>query len=163
MTALVEPDLRSVMLLSIRPRFVEQILAGTKTIELRRSRPAVESGQAVAIYSTLPAGAIVAIARVVRVIEERTNEFWRDYRSYAGVSRIEYDEYFRGRDTAVGIELADVTPLDLPIGLEQMRRRGVANAPQQWHFLDRREWEDLPWETQTQATLPIRSVSHRAQ
>ena len=45
---------RETLLLSIRPTFVERIIDGTKTAELRRVRPTVRPGQDVLIYGSSP-------------------------------------------------------------------------------------------------------------
>ena len=63
-TAFPQSDL---MILSIHPRHVASILSGAKTVELRRTRPNVHPGQAIAIYSTNPESALVAAGRVERV------------------------------------------------------------------------------------------------
>ncbi len=143
MTVALEPDLQSIMLVSIRPQFVAQILDGSKTIELRRSRPLVRVGQRLAIYSTLPDGAMVATARVAGITDGPKSAFWGRHRCDIGVTKREFDDYFRDRESVVGIHLESVRQLETPISLAQMRDRGIVNPPQQWIYLDVREWEDL--------------------
>ncbi|GMA35607.1 hypothetical protein GCM10025876_18110 [Demequina litorisediminis] len=128
------------MLLSIRPRYVERILAGDKTVELRRTKPLVDVGQPIAIYSTLPAGAIVATARVARVEQRAKQELWEARRRTLGVSKDEFNSYFAGRSHAVGVHLDLVAPLEAPVSLSQMRVLGVPNPPQQWMFLRSSDW-----------------------
>jgi predicted transcriptional regulator len=55
-----------VMMLSIHPRHVEKILDSSKTVELRRTRPAVSPGQPVAISGTVPSAALVATCRSLK-------------------------------------------------------------------------------------------------
>jgi len=131
-----------IMLVSIRPHYVRQILEGTKTIELRRTRPLVRQGQTVAIYATLPKGAIVATARIESVSGAPKGEFWLDHGERLGVSRCEYDEYFHDQESVVGIHLSHVRELTHPLSLVQMRAKGLSNPPQQWAYLDHGTWGD---------------------
>lgn len=55
------------MLLSVHPRFATAILAGTKTVEVRRQRVAAPSGIPVLLYATAPTMAIVGMARIASV------------------------------------------------------------------------------------------------
>ena len=56
------------LLISIRPTFVEQILTGTKTVELRRKKPQLRPGAAVYIYATAPVKAVVARAQLAGIV-----------------------------------------------------------------------------------------------
>lgn len=129
-----------IMLMSIRPQFVAEILAGSKTIELRRTKPLVHVGQPVAIYSTLPAGAIVATACVAQIEQRPKRDMWRTHRHTLGVSEVEFNSYFEGRSHAVGVHLDSIAQLDVPVSLSQMRAMGVQNPPQQWMYLRSNEW-----------------------
>ena len=75
------------MLLSIHPVYVEQILTGTKTVELRRTRPDVAPGQPVVIYATTPAAALVATCRIDRVEIDSPQAIWTSSGSLAAVGR----------------------------------------------------------------------------
>lgn len=61
--------LRRVLLPSIPPRFTDSILDGTKTIELRRTRPRVAPGDPVLIYACSPVKAIVGSFVVEELIQ----------------------------------------------------------------------------------------------
>lgn len=125
-----------VMLLSIRPRHVEGILAGTKTTELRRTRPRVVSGQPVMIYSTSPVCAVVATCRIAGVTTAGPAELWAAVCGTAAVTRDEFDVYFAGRDGGTALRLQDITVLPVPVTLKQMRAASAFHPPQTWHFLD---------------------------
>ncbi|MFW2513692.1 ASCH domain-containing protein [Demequina sp. SO4-13] len=127
--------------MSIRPRFVSQILAGSKTVELRRTKPLVSAGQPLAIYSTLPAGAIVATARVARIERAPKRDLWNARKDALGVTEAEFESYFAGRPCAIGVHLDTVVELDVPVSLTQMRTMGVPNPPQQWMFLRSTLWQ----------------------
>jgi predicted transcriptional regulator len=133
-----------VMVLSIHPRHVEKILEGTKSVELRRTRPLVAPGQPVAIYATLPSGALVATCRISEVQVGNPASIWRSVGSATGLARAEFDDYFEGADTAVALHLEAVTALVGRITLEQLRAHGRGfHPPQTWHFFDRQRLVDL--------------------
>jgi len=130
-----DPD--RLMLLSIHPSFVAKILDGSKTVELRRTRPAVDDGQPVVIYATAPSAAVVASCSVAEIRTGTPAEIWPMVSALVGVSRAEYDQYFAGSQTAVAIYLNDVQALADQVTLTHLRSTGHFHPPQTWHFLDR--------------------------
>ena len=133
-----------VMVLSIHPRHVEKILEGSKSVELRRTRPLVGPGQPVAIYATLPSGALVATCRISEIQAGTPPEIWRLVGDATGLTRVEFDEYFEGADSAVALHLVAVTALVDEITLEDLRAQGRRfHPPQTWHFFDRQRLVQL--------------------
>jgi predicted transcriptional regulator len=130
------PDPERLMILSVHPYFVSKILDGSKTVELRRTRPAIQPGQPVAIYATMPDAAVVATCRIARVETGSTNEIWSSTAYAAGVTRGEFNTYFRGSRSAVALHLEDVALLVNKVELSQLRARGEFHPPQTWHFFD---------------------------
>ncbi len=125
-----------VMMLSIHPHHVEKILDGSKTVELRRTRPAVRPGQPVAIYATMPSAALVATCRISAVETGSPSEIWSSVAHAAAVTRPEFDAYYQDADTAIALHLDDVTPLLDKVTLPHLRAGGGFHPPQTWHFLD---------------------------
>lgn len=122
------------LLISIRPHFADAIIEGRKTVELRRTRPRVVPGSRVILYASSPRMAVVALARVALILEDDPASIWREYREEVGISANVFIDYFRGADTAYGLQLEDVTPLD-PLSLHELRALGV-EPPQSWRYLD---------------------------
>lgn len=60
----------NILLLSIKPEYADKILAGKKTVELRRVRTRLEAGDLVLVYVTSPQQNLVASLEVERVITE---------------------------------------------------------------------------------------------
>lgn len=141
----VAPSLSTdrLMLLSIRPRHVANILAGRKTVELRRSRPAITAGQPVAIYSTLPEAAMVALCIVGDIEVDTPDAVWRRVGASTAIELSEYQRYFHGTQTAVALHLTQVVKLNLPVSLDHLRVGGSFQPPQTWHFLDANQIERL--------------------
>lgn len=115
--------MRNTLVLSVRPVFADQILSGSKTVELRRVRPHVSIGTQVLIYSSSPTKALVATACVRGVDVGTVEAQWPLVCEAAGISERDYLAYFQGRESAVAIWLAQVRPLATRLELAELRRR----------------------------------------
>lgn len=122
---------RRALFISIRPNYVDALVAGTKTVELRRTRPDVVRGDRVLIYSSSPVMSLLATAVVDGVSVARPSEIWTRFRDEVGVSRREFDEYFVGAASASAIELRDVSLLPEAVDLAELRRRWRGFHPPQ--------------------------------
>ncbi len=97
-----QPSGRAV-LLSIKPKYVDLILAGTKRVELRRSWPANDIGVMV-LYSSAPIQKLVGVAFIDRIEECDFQTLWKLAEAHGGgVTRDELDEYVKGKKTAFGV------------------------------------------------------------
>ena len=90
------------VVLSIKPKYVTQILAGTKTVEMRR-RFAVDPGVWALIYSTTPDRVLAGIARIADVQKLAISTLWRKHREAAGITKHDFDQYFSGVETGYAI------------------------------------------------------------
>ena len=127
---------RRVVLLSVRPRFAERILDGSKTIELRRVRPRVALGDRVLVYVSTPVMALMAAACVGTLLDGTPGELWARVCTGAGVSRTEYNAYFRGATRGVGIGLRNVERLSRAIPLSELRAAWPGfHPPQSFRYL----------------------------
>ena len=130
-------DHERAMLLSVRPRFAESILAGAKRAEIRRLRPAVRPGTPVIIYATKPVGAVVGTAHIDRVCHGAPSLLWEEYHSQVGVTQQEFGRYLHGLSTAYLLILSDVHRLTCPLTLEDMREIAAFQPPRSYRYLDR--------------------------
>jgi len=130
-------DHERAMLLSVRPRFAESILAGAKRAEIRRLRPAVRPGTPVIIYATRPLAAVVGTARIDHVCHGTPSTLWTEYSSQMGVTQQEFDRYLHGLSTAYLLILTDVDRLTYPLTLEDMRETAAFQPPRSYRYLDR--------------------------
>ena len=122
--------------MSIRPRFAQGILAGTKTVELRRRAPRLEPGDLVVVYETSPTKAIVGWATVDAIETAPSAALWGRVRGHAGVSRREFNAYFAGAATATAIHLSDAVALATPIVLDAIRTRWPwLRPPQSYRYV----------------------------
>lgn len=118
------------LLLSIRPRFAQAILSGTKSAEIRRQRRAVQPGTLVIIYATKPVGALVGTARISDIAEGIPADIWEQHQDCTGVSKAEYDTYLSGSETAYLLFLRQVQRLEPLLTLEQIRSAATFQPPE---------------------------------
>lgn len=147
------------MLISIRPEHVASILAGDKTIELRRRRPSVQPGDNVLIYTTTPVAALTVRCRVRAVESLAPATLWARYSDQVGISLDRFDDYFAGSDSATALHLCDVQALDRTVTLAELRQSGPFQPPQTWHFLEPARVEFLLGTSPTSVAAPLDSAS----
>ncbi len=123
------------MLLSVHPRFATAILAGTKTVEVRRQRVAAPPGTPVLLYATAPTMAIVGMARIASVQVASPREVWTASRTSTGISRREYDDYMSGATRASGLSLEEPVAFEEPVPLAALRASGSFHPPQSYRYL----------------------------
>lgn len=118
------------LLISTRPTFVEQILTGTKTVELRRKKPQLRPGAAVYIYATAPVKAVVARAQLAGIVSLPPARLREEVEG-------EFFHYFAGCSIGHGLVLSCVEKLAEPVTMAELREYGIA-VPQSWHYLPHR-------------------------
>ena len=103
------------LLLSIQPKYVDLILAGTKRVELRRSWPSNDIG-VVVIYSSAPIQKLVGVAFVDRIEECDLEHLWilADANG-GGVTYEELKAYVKGKKTAFGVMIDRVKVAETPV------------------------------------------------
>ena len=108
-------------IISIHPDYADAILAGTKTIELRRRIPELRSGSRLWIYATQPTGAVVGVVTIQEVAKAHPTTIWKKHRRGVGVDHASFRAYFDGAHEAVAIILAAARRVG-PITIEQLRQ-----------------------------------------
>lgn len=108
-------------IISIRPVFAEAILAGTKSVELRRRIPNLEIGTRLWIYATRPTAAIIGSVLVAEICRASPEIVWTTFETEVAISRSEFDNYFRGTAKAVAITLHAATR-SRKIDIEALRK-----------------------------------------
>lgn len=105
----------SAILLSVRPKFADLIVAGTKQVELRRSIPAQRVGT-IAVYSCSPVQSIVALADVREIIEASPSKLWSLAKEHGGgLAKTELFAYFDAKKTGYALMLENVRAFSRPV------------------------------------------------
>ncbi|CUP52707.1 50S ribosomal protein L22/uncharacterised domain fusion protein [Anaerostipes hadrus] len=120
-----------IALFSIRPEYVEQIFNGNKKFEYRKQTSRFPISK-ILIYETTPIMKIVGEAEVEEVLVDTPEVIWKRTKECAGVSQNFYNQYFRGRHTAVAYQLKNVIKYDSPKELSDF---GIKRAPQSFCYL----------------------------
>lgn len=109
-----QPTGRAV-LLSIKPKYADLILAGTKTVELRRSWPSNDVGVMV-IYSSAPVQRLTGIALITQIQECSPEALWKIAQAHGGgVTEEELKEYIGKKSLAYGVMLGRVEPAEVAV------------------------------------------------
>lgn len=136
------------ILISVKEKYVRQMLTGNKTIELRKAKPKAEPGDTIIIYTTQPRKAVTAIALVQNIIVVTPDEMWKQHSQSLGVTKAEFEEYYKNQKKAVGIQLMEITPLNGEILLSAIKLiHPKFSPPQTFKYLNKfstlREFKDL--------------------
>ncbi len=119
------------LLMSINPEHVDNILAGIKKFEFRKTK-CREKIDGIVIYSTAPVMRIVGEVEVTDIIEGNPQKVW-NYTSYAaGIDKVFYDKYFKGREIAVAYALGNIKKYSSPKYLSDY---GIKIAPQSYVYV----------------------------
>ncbi|MEU4394992.1 ASCH domain-containing protein [Kribbella sp. NPDC023855] len=125
----------SALLLSLRPRFAEAILNGSKTIEIRRRPVRAPAGTPLILYASSPTMAVVGTAVLADVLVLTPHTAWRRYRESLGVTWSEFMDYLEGAPAAHLLRVTDAKELDQPIPLQVLRRTTRFNPPQSFRYV----------------------------
>lgn len=128
------------ILISLLPSYTRAILEGKKTVELRRRRVHAAVGTRVWLYSKTPTARIEGVARIQHVHEGGLRGIWSEYSSQVGVSKKEFEDYFKGCDKGCAIVLVEARAIFPAVDLKTVRNRlGGFQPPQFFKRLNSRE------------------------
>jgi|APAga8741243762_1050094.scaffolds.fasta_scaffold01000_14 predicted transcriptional regulator len=113
------------VLISLEERHANNILAGTKTVELRRRSMHVEPGTLVWFYVKQPVACVVGFAVAGERYAAAPDNVWRKFGKVSGLERKEFMDYFDGCSEASAMRLDAPTRLRKYVGLAELR----ANVP----------------------------------
>lgn len=119
------------IVLPIKEEYAKGILFGDKLYEYRRRIPRRPVSQIV-IYETAPMSRVVGTVDVCGVLEGEPGAVYEMTSYGAGISREDYDEYFRGCENAYAFELGAHVMFDCCPSVE---RYGLKGAPQSFAYV----------------------------
>lgn len=122
------------LLMSIKPRYAEKIFEGSKSVELRRTRPPVHSGDVVVVYVSSPVKAVVGYFVVGDLVSGHPQELWSLAEQGAGVTEEEYHCYFSGADRAYAISVSEFELFEAPRTLAEIRETWQEFHPPQSYW-----------------------------
>lgn len=119
------------IIISINPKYVENILSGAKRFEYR-TKVSKDDVNSLLIYETYPVKKIVAEAEVIGIISMRPKDLWDATSEYGGISREDFERYFEGREIAYAYRLGKITKFDKPLPIADF---GFRAAPQSFVYV----------------------------
>lgn len=117
-------------ILSIKPQFVEEIVAGRKKFEYRKSvfKQPVEK---VYVYASAPISKVIGEFQPVDILSGEPTDIWKKTKRFSGITEKFFKEYFRGKATAYAIVIQNFVKYDKAIDLP----KGI-HAPQSYCYVD---------------------------
>ncbi|MGW3890437.1 hypothetical protein ACWD69_17245 [Micromonospora chokoriensis] len=123
------------LLLSLRPRFAAAILAGAKSIEIRRRPVNASPGTPIILYASSPQMAVVGTARLGSVTICAPDDGWVRFHQEFGLDREEYNAYLDGASNAYLLHLTNVNRLNEPLPLRHLRAQAPFQPPQSFRYV----------------------------
>lgn len=121
-----------IALLSIKPKYVKEILNRNKKYEFRKTFFKRDVNK-ILVYATKPVGKIVCMLYVGDIIENDPKILWRDFNKFSGLEKKEFFAYFGNRVRGVAIEIKDVAEFSKPINPTELIPNFI--APQSWLYI----------------------------
>ena len=123
------------LLISIHNHYAELILAGKKSVELRRRFDASAAGSRMLIYATQPTAAVIGHVDIEKIDVLPVDELWQLHGASAVISAADFRLYYDGTDTGCALLLTNPTTYQSPVPLKNLREEYGLNAPQSYLVL----------------------------
>lgn len=116
------------VILSIKPKYVEQIINGKKKYEFRRKIFKEQHIGHIIVYSSSPVKKVVGYFTIQEIYSEHPKNLWSNYRKYSGISKKEFLRYFKNSKNGYAIEINQFILFKNPVELSDI---GINNGPPQ--------------------------------
>ncbi len=128
---------QNIILLSIKPIYVDKIFSGEKTVELRKVIPkALGTGDIVIVYASSPKKCIYGAFSVKKVIKGSPTELSERLIEKACIPPQDYFEYFDGKNYAYAIFIDQKIVFEEQTQLYKLRELlGGFRPPQNFRYL----------------------------
>jgi len=144
------------ILISIKPKYVERIIAGTKPVEVRKRFSERWLGCRAVLYGSHPLSSLVGEATISAISVGTPAQIWSTYGPRIGVERREFEEYSSASSELSAIELSEVTPYMEPVSLAQLSHLINSDLRPPQSFCELRPERANPWT----AAVAVASLLH---
>ena len=120
-------------IISLKPRYVDLVLSGKKTVELRNRTVRMNSGTRIWIYATRPVGGIVALAEVASVVHGAPVDIWNRFEREMCIEKTCFDSYIKNRERVSALILTSIRKLKHSATLDWIRRSVGDFQPPQFY------------------------------
>ena len=121
------------ILISIKPCFCNLILDGQKRYEYRKRVFSRSDVSRVYIYASKPICKVIGYFIVKRIINDTPSMVWDLTHEHGGITKKQYQAYFKGHTKAYAIEIDKVVKID-PI--DPKKALQGFTAPQNFMYVD---------------------------
>lgn len=128
-------------LLSIKPRYVEEIKKGNKKYEFRKvGFRRKDDLTKIYIYSTAPIKKIVGCFNFDSIIEDHPKVLWENFKDYSGIEEKDFFNYFENKKSGVAIKITDLEIFEEPIDPTVIIPNFV--PPQSFYYIEE-NWTEI--------------------
>ena len=117
------------VLLSIKPKYVEEIKKKSKLFEFRKQIFKQFTNE-IWVYESAPTKKII----VSDIIKDSPKNLWRQTKQVAGINKEDFFKYFEGKEEGYAIEIKDFYELESPLNPYEIEEDFV--PPQSFAYLD---------------------------
>jgi len=131
------------VLLSIKPKYVEEIKKGNKRYEFRKTpfcRKNLRKIKKIYIYSSSPVKRIVGVFFSEVILEEHPKKLWEKCRKYSGINKKDYFDYFKEKKRGIALEIKNLKIFDIPMDPKTLIPN--FNPPQSFCYIEDLEKND---------------------
>ena len=121
------------ILLSIKPEFAEAIFAGTKKFEFRRAIFRNPDVDRVIVYASSPVCKVMGEFEIGGVLDLLVNDLWDQTRSWAGIDKTYFKDYFRGKRKGYALKVLKPKKFSEPLSLQEIY--GIEHPPQSFRYV----------------------------
>lgn len=122
------------ILLSIKPKYVKEIISGKKKYEFRTAIFKERYSNEILVYSSSPVKRIVGKFKIGRILEDKPEKLWEQVKDTAGLSDEEFFAYFKDKSIGFAIEIIDFILFDKPIDPKVLDPNFV--SPQSYLYIE---------------------------
>ncbi len=121
------------ILLSIKPCYVAEILAGRKTVEYRKRIPQDDTVRQVLIYSSHPVKRVVAEFTLGGFLSGSPEWLWGQTSEIGGITKEVFAQYFEGKNIAYAYLIDNLHVFEY---LRPLREYGMEKGPQDFCYVE---------------------------
>lgn len=120
------------IILSIKPQYVNEIIAGNKRFEYRRSIFKNKDIDTVVIYCSFPVKKIIGEFKIKSIYKKEPQQLWQETKLYAGISEKSFFEYFKNKEFGYALEIDELEIYDSPLDIYETYK---VKAPQSFCYI----------------------------
>lgn len=136
--------MEEILLISLKPKYIQLILGGEKRVELRKNKPRIGQGDHILLYTTAPVQALEVIIQVKKILKKPLHQLWEEVQGLTGETKKDFFKYYHGKERGVAIFIDKVHPLTQPLSLKEMKELSHWFYPPQGYLYLKQE-EFLTW------------------